>query len=488
MLSPVGHGSSQPKPEMENAQTVTRGAASVDRMGLHEGSHAPPAEILSSDSLAVVFAFEPTGLGHLRVTRALYLGLPRGVHSHLLGSDARMLSVLHRISSVRPWARSLFEWIQRGKPEDVATAIFRSSARAFPGTTLRQISTIVEQRVDRPSTMLAVATHFGLAHQLAAIKERLLREHKVKLILVVQVTDDSPQHIWYVRGADLTVVPSRRTRLGLLAYARRQGDPNIPVEVCPYPISPSFSAPLSPEEQADRRAQLDPGADHPVQLSVPISGAAVGLDFAETLLQELRKRSGRYRFNIVSKHNEHTAEFLERRRTESDVALHTADNDRVVVRKYEELYNEAVIGLEVTKPSEQAFKALCRPDQRAGAILLLSRPVGRQEYDNLRFLRRHRLLPFRPEMRELHEAAAAGRPIPPELAGDVKRWRVLELPHDGAGAAQFIHWAGTQGVFAQMSAATVSPSPGDFTPDEISPDGVHRFWARVARLVAAART
>jgi hypothetical protein len=54
-----------------------------------------------------------------------------------------------------------------------------------------------------------VCTHFGLAHKLAAIKEKLQKEKQVRMVLVVFVSDDTFQHIWYIDGADLLVVGSQ---------------------------------------------------------------------------------------------------------------------------------------------------------------------------------------------------------------------------------------------------------------------------------------
>jgi hypothetical protein len=48
-----------------------------------------------------------------------------------------------------------------------------------------------------------------------------------------------------------------------------------------------------------------------------------------------------------------------------------------------------VISFEITKPSEQCFKALLPVSSAGGVTLLLSDPVGRQEYDNLAFLKRY---------------------------------------------------------------------------------------------------
>ena len=75
------------------------------------------------------------------------------------------------------------------------------------------------------------------------------------------------------------------------------------------------------------------------------------------------------------------------------VDLRVGKQDREVVDHYDVLLEKKIISLEVTKPSEQAFKGLLGTQSRGGVILLFSQPVGSQEYDNLDFLVRHSLVP-----------------------------------------------------------------------------------------------
>lgn len=444
--------------------------------------------MLSAPWLSVVFAFEPTGLGHLRVTRALYDSLPPGVPNALLGADARALSVIHRMASQSSFGLAGFNWLQRGKPQDFFTWLYREGTRRTAGLTFHQIATLLGQRVERPTAVLAIATHFGLAHQLAAIKPRLLKERGVRMVLVVVVTDDTPAHVWHVRGADLTFAPSHRTRLAIIDYARRHGDPGAAVEVSPYPISPTLMAPLDGPARALREAQLDPRSAETIHMAVPISGAAVGLPFAERLMDGLRARSPRYRFHVVSKVTRYTQPFLERASKLTDVELRTSKSDRDVVRLYDELYAEEVIGLELTKPSEQAFKGLCGPHLRGGSVLLFGAPAGLQEEDNADFLRRHKLLPPRRETKLLWARAASMEHRDPENgSAAAKSWRALELPRDPDDAARYIEWCRMEGILYDMRLCKVESRPGDPYADELAPDGARRFWARVAKLISAER-
>ena len=147
---------------------------------------------------------------------------------------------------------------------------------------------------------------------------------------------------------------------------------------------------------------------------------------------------------------------------------------------------EHVISLEVTKPSEQAFKALLGTNLRGGVILLFSEPVGQQEFDNLDFLQQHSLLPSTQtnaelwEMAESHAAVAGAAGS--QLLSEASNWRGVQIPRDPEKAAGFIWWMLTTGVFSQMMACATLPSVSDPYPDEVGPDGVARLWKLVASL------
>lgn len=445
---------------------------------------------LSSPDLLVAFAYAPTGLGHLRVAEALRQGLPSSVSPLLLGADEQGLSQFHRVTSISSAGRAMMEWAQQGRPQDLLTRGYRWILHTWNATLLRQLHTVLAQRPVRPKRLLVVATHFTLAHRLAALKQTLARKEGVELLLVVQVTDDSPQHIWYVPGASLTVVPSALTQEVLERYGRRAHLTPVRFEVAPYPVSPALAQPLegtpSPSGLPSRTAQLDPGSDVPVEVCLPVSGAAVGLRFAESLVRRLSEASRRFRFHVVSRAAPYTQAFLERmgRRPEVQVLAHS--DDREVVRAYDELYSRTAIALEVTKPSEQTFKALCQPEQRGGAVLLLAEPVWRQERDNLDFLRRHGLLASQEVHERLWRAAREGLSLEQALAEPVleeaKHWRALELPRGTAHAARLITWALEQGLFAEMN----RPRQRQVTERaraELGSDGVERFWEWVATVL-----
>src|SRR5579871_5517363 len=175
-------------------------------------------QILFDPSLVIVFATAPAGLGHLRVTDALYHGLPKEANVVLLGAQDKSISSLYRFISIHPITRQMMEWVQHGYPEELFTLGYRYYLRSQTELLLQQLQTILDERMNVPRSMLIVATHFALAHQLAQIKEYLMKKTSTRIFLAVQVTDDSPQMIWYVQGADAIFVPSDVTRKKLASF------------------------------------------------------------------------------------------------------------------------------------------------------------------------------------------------------------------------------------------------------------------------------
>ncbi len=442
--------------------------------------------VFGQKSLLIVLSYAPAGLGHLRVTDALYHGLPAEANPILFTSPDRSIGYLHHFTSIHPLARSFMEWLQSGEPEELFTRVYRRWLRSHTRLLDDHLQTLLDERFERPRTILVVATHFGLAHQLAAIKEKLSRTSEVNVLLVVQVTDDSPQRIWYVMGADRIIVPSARTAAVLTRYGQAAGLPPVQFTVLPYPVNPLLTQALSLAECEQRRQQVLPDGDVPIQVVIPVSGAAVGLDYFRTLLDELHRRSARFRFQVIAKTSRYTQAFLQDLLARPFVTVHTGARDRAVVEIYEQVYQQDLLAFEITKPSEQAFKALIEPDRRGGSILLLSEPVGRQEYDNLAFLERHQLLPTADEQRQLW-AWSTGDPVRrPEdtpLIEKASHWRAVRLPANAQAAADYIWWSFQQGLFSRMLERTSVPIHGDAEPQELGVTGVSQFWETVSALV-----
>jgi len=223
----------------------------------------------------LILTYAPAGLGHLRITDALYDGLPKSVNPVVMGSQDKSIQTIHRLTSIHPIARGIFEWLQSGPLAKQANRLYRYQLRMNTGVVYGEISRVIDERFESPKKIWVVSTHFGLAHKLAAVKEKLEKEKRVEIILVVLVTDDTFQHIWYVDGADLLVVPSNYTKRKYAAYGRSLGKCER-IEVNPYPINPLRMNKLGTVRMADKKSQLNPKSKEPIQVSIPVSGAAVG--------------------------------------------------------------------------------------------------------------------------------------------------------------------------------------------------------------------
>lgn len=442
-------------------------------------------DVLSQKSLVMVFTYAPAGLGHLRVTDALYNGLPEDIPSFLLGSQDKNIMFIHRIFSIHPLLRRLFEWVQYDPQQYIFTWIYYMLTRWQSGLMYEQLNTILDQRIETPRSVLIVATHFGLAHQVGVIKERVERERKVKIILAVQVTDDSPQFMWYVPEADITFVPSRYTKSVLEKYGEWVGHKPVRFEVNAYPVSPVLSQKLDNVEFHEKAHQLDARAKSQIHVSVPISGAAVGLHYATGIMDTLYRLSHRFVFHVVTRSAPYTLTFLNDMIQRPYAKLYVSAQDRDVVNAYEHIYTKYHISLEVTKPSEQAFKTLLMPQQRGGAIMLFSEPVGRQEYDNIDFMRRHGLLPSQSLQERMWKYAEEGHTIEAnhDIMQHAKHWRGFELPPDPKLAGRFIWWCSLSGIFDQMMQFTYTPKMKQEDMVEVNPFGVSSFWEKIAQFL-----
>jgi len=430
---------------------------------------------LLSDDTVILLAQALTGLGHLRVTLALYRGLPPEADPLLLSSQDQSVNYMHKITSINPALRRLMEAVQTGWAEDVFTWFARHYFRRNAALLEKQLQTILDQRIVHPKTLLVVSTHTNLAHQLAAIKDHFAAKNHIRVVLVVVVTDDSPQDIWAVGGADLIVVPSELTKHKLEAYHHGQKDmPPSRYVVLPYLVSPRLATDLTQNQFRRRREQADPAGESAIHIAIPISGAAVQLKYFEKLIHGVKRTSDRFSFHVIAHRSGTTNRFLSRIMGLPGVTLSVSPSHREVVELYEKCYEGHVVALEVTKPSEQSFKALLTPRSRGGAILLFSDPVGRQERDNLHFLARHNLIPNAQETRALWSAASRGEAIDTSLLKKAVGWRGLLLPFHSAASSQFIAWCLQQKLFAAM----VNFTEFEANP-ELSSNGVELFWKTI---------
>jgi len=404
----------------------------------------------------LIFTYAPAGLGHLRVTDALAEARPKDTPYILLGSIDRFVTSIHRFTSINPFGKYIFLKSQYGVMEDIFTKTYRYLLVVTAGGVLRQLKEIVLHNPESDDIWV-VATHFGMAHQIGAIKERLIKQTGKNIKLIVQVTDDTSQHIWCVRGADLTFVPSKFVQSKFERYAKKQKIEFVS-EVIPYPLSSLLTKKL-PKSQGDRQ-KVFLEKTGTINVAIPISGAAVGLSYFSNLIKEMRKLSDRFEFWVVVKKTPFTEVFISSLTNMPKVNVLVGNNDIQMIELYEILYEKNLIHLEITKPSEQAFKSIIYPENVGGSILLFSTPVGRQEKENIQFLERHRLMPV------------TGLSITP---------RAIRISQNPKIAAKFIRWGVNSGLFRRMTSPNFKFSKKCLESGEMGPDGAKLFWKHVAK-------
>ncbi len=441
----------------------------------------------NSKELLLLFTYAPAGFGHLRVTDALYHGLPDGAYALILGAQDKSIVAIHRLMSTNFLVRKISEQLEGGILEEILTAFYRFFLQRRAGLLYSQIVTILDQQLTRPSKVLIVSTHFGIAHQIAALKEKLENEKKVKIVLVVQVTDDSPRPIWYIEGADTIFVPSERTKKQLEQYGRKYHLKPLVIRVIPYPLSPRLQEKITDYQFHERIHQLTFNSLSQIHIAIPISGAAVGTQFSTDLIDELYKKSHRFIFHVITKNVLYTSGFIQQMLNRPYVDLLVSSQDKEVVDKYEEVYKQHIIALEITKPSEQAFKAILDSKRRGGSVLLFTQPIGQQEYDNVDFLKRHNLIPSNHEHSELWDFAQKNQLLDTQkhknTHSQTTAWGGLMLPHNPFQAANFIWWGIQHGLFSTMTIHRVQPDSNDPHKYELQIDGVKQFWNQVAVLI-----
>jgi hypothetical protein len=434
---------------------------------------------LTEKHLQVIITYAPAGLGHLRITDAIYHGLPPTVKPVILGSQDESIKTMHRITSVHPVGHAIFDWLQTGPFSQYANRAYRAQMRSGTKGVYRDMIRLVEERFEPPQKILVVATHFDLAHKLSAIKEDLQRALNVTMRLVVFVSDDTFQHVWHVDGCDLLVVTSDLIKRKYEEFGEKTGR-RIRVEVSPYPMSQRMALPLDSDLMLERIQQLSADGKMPVHVSIPISGAAVGMAYSSLLMERLRTKTDRFRFHITAREAPYTRLFLSLLRGKDWVELHLGRGDREVVEQYEELFQERVLSLEVTKPSEHAFKAVLDTQARGGVILLFSEPVGSQEYDNLDFLERLNLIPDRSTterywtMAEKNVSLDIG--VKNLILDESHSWRGIRLPSDPIKAANFIWWLLKSDLLAQMMVGNQMLKVKGGPLDPVQRNGVDEFW------------
>ena len=117
---------------------------------------------------------------------------------------------------------------------------------------------------------------------------------------------------------------------------------------------------------------------------------------------------------------------------------------------------------------------------------MFTTPIGRQEYDNLFFLKRHHLIPREHEHAYLWECAQHAKDLQngegKDLLVEAASWRGLRLPEETRETAEFIWWCFKVGILVRMMNGE-SPHLPDRHKQELGDKGVKLFWAEVGKLL-----
>lgn len=437
------------------------------------------SSILKRKDTLIIFTYTNAGFGHLRVSNALSHSMPENINHLYFQTNDKTINFLHRITSIHPVARLLFEWSQKGFQEYIFAYIYKKSLRFSAHKLYERFISVIKFVKTPPKKIIIIATHFSIAHQLVMIRRDL--EHKLdcKLYIFVQVTDDSSQYLWYVPGADLIFVPSRLTKEELQRYGKKANLEKTKIKVTPYPISNKLLKKLSDQKYEKRLNQFDSKFINDINILIPISGAAVGMKYFEKFTSVLFKYSNKFNIHYVVKNTSNTQFFIEKLKKTIGVYINSHKRNTKVIEEYENELKNNVFGFEITKPSEQAFKTLISPYQVGGVILLFTNPIGRQEYDNLYFLKRHRLIPSNEDQKYLWDASLKDIKIDEKILKKATGWRGLRLFKDPDKSVKLILWCLKHGVFKQMGSFNQDLNRNSSIRNEIRPDGVYKFWKEI---------
>lgn len=416
-----------------------------------------------------IFTTSPAGLGHIRVMDAIKEGRPTGITSIDIGITDIRANRIHDVGSRIKAFVKLTEFYQTNPiAERIVTAIYTQYLRRHTARITDRFTQIAK---DYPlqKKWVVISTHFALAHSISAAKEILEKNLGIKIYLCVVVTDDSPQRVWRVVNSDITFVASIETRSKLASFFPKAKQDSV--KVISFPISERLIQNLTLQEFQFIVDQLNPTKSTGTQIEIPISGAAVQLDFFSKFIENLCREN--FEFTVIGQKSILTDNFFDGIRKLPRVQVSIGADSWQTVNFYESVfYQPKRPAIEITKPSEQAFKAILTPRQRGGVILLLTEAIGRQEYDNLEYLRRNGLMPNREQQKALFFENDLAKWV--EIA---KTWRAIQIPNDPIKAAGFVRKLKASGIFYAMLSFTSKMNPG------LSMNGVSEIWSEIEKMI-----
>lgn len=429
-----------------------------------------------NSNLPIIFTTAPAGFGHIRVMDTLKEGLPDSAITEEVGIENVQAGKIHALGSRVPFFQKVTEFYQTNSAaEKIISSLYGYNVRLQASDTIEKLTEIFHRHPNNNSFVI-VSTHFGLATSIVAAKPTLKRMGN-KVYVFVVMTDDSSQRVWAVKGADVVFCPSDATTSRIKSYLKGSSTKVVTV---PFPISPRLTVLLDADSQQQLEHQLSPTSRTPLGISIPISGAAVQLD---TLLPIIRGLAGSgFAAFVVGNESPYTHLFFDQINKLPNTQVLVGKDARQTVSFYESLFNQKFRpAVEITKPSEQAFKALIAPRQRGGVILLLTSPIGRQERDNLAFLKRHDLLPDDKLGQQLIQSLLAKGTFTKDEQAYwfycASHWRALILPQHPAEAVKFIKALHDSGLLLAM----LSYAPSKVA--DLRTDGVEQIWKEISVFV-----
>ncbi|OGM14876.1 hypothetical protein A3D84_05160 [Candidatus Woesebacteria bacterium RIFCSPHIGHO2_02_FULL_42_20] len=439
--------------------------------------------LLSKDNL-IIFTTAPTGLGHIRVMDALLDGLPEGVDVKEVGVQNISAAKIHRLGSVFPFLQKITEFYQTNPmAEKIAAGVYK----AYHHSKTKEITArLKELKVKFPNkkNWLIVSTHHAFAHEIEYIKGKLERNLGIKILLFVIMTDDSPQRVWVINNADIIFSPSERTSLKI--HSMLKSNSAAKIITISFPVSPRLTKRLTDEEFNQISGQFDNAQKQPLHIEIPISGAAVQLDFFKKLIDSLKQE--KIKFTIVGQDSIYTKMFFTHLGKNQNVGLLIGRGAKQTVNYYESLfYQSPRPGVEITKPSEQCFKSILKPNEQGGVVLLLTNPVGRQEQDNLNFLVRHDLIPDTKHQEKLFSILLTSAKGGPAFGWNMQElsywtyrashWRGVRLPSNSKDAAEFIINLKQSGILLAMLSYV------SHKKKELTSGGVAQIWEEIDKFL-----
>ncbi|MDQ3239351.1 MAG: hypothetical protein M3P33_02395, partial [bacterium] len=267
-------------------------------------------ETSTKKHIKIIISTSPTGLGHIRVMNALLEGLPKEIKPSIIGIQDNLTSFIYRIISTNATLRKCFEFIQNNPlAENLTSQIIRSFQIINLSNTIAEIKNILDSD-DEISDIIYVSTHPMIGNKIQKIIDKQYFDIPSTHALIV--TDDSPQRFW-VLNSDYIITPSEKTKNKLQKLCT-DCNFNPKIIVKPYPINPKYLKKLPPHVLYNKLEQIEPDNPQKLRICIPISGAAVQLDFYQVLIEQLlitipHNNLNEFTFSIITKEGNFTRPF-----------------------------------------------------------------------------------------------------------------------------------------------------------------------------------